>query len=110
MKQTELIFEIEGKASENDYEANSFDIDVSTFDKVTIHIFEVGKTNSISFSIDTSLKGTRWRNMIKDVSIAAGEDDGETVIDALEKIRIQIKSTTADSHGKYNLYVRGMPS
>lgn len=108
MKQTELIFEIEGKASENAYEGNSFDIDVSTFEKVTIHIFEIGKSNAISYSIDVSVKGNRYRNIITDAVIAAGEDDGQTVTDALDKIRIQIKSTTADSHGKFNFYVRGL--
>ena len=105
-----MILEEEGKATTNDYEGNSFDIDVSMFDKVTIHIFEVGKTNAIKYSIDVGLKPNTFRNVITDAVIEAGEDSAETYTDALDKIRIQIKSAVADNHGKFNLYVRGMPA
>jgi hypothetical protein len=110
MKQTVMIEEIEGKATTNDYEGNSVDIDVSMFEKVTIHIFEVGESKAIKYSVDTCLKANRFRNIVTDVVISAGKNDGQTVTDALDKIRIQIKSSVADNHGKFNLYVRGMPA
>lgn len=109
MKQNELILELEGKASEDAYEGNTYDIDVSVFEKVVIHIFEIGASNGITYSIDTSLKGLRWRN-VASAAIAASGNAGEALTDPVERIRIQIKSTVGGNAGKFNLYVRGLPA
>jgi hypothetical protein len=114
MKQTQLILEEEGRITTDVYDGNSYEVDVSMFQTVLIRLMEIGGTNSINRSIDTSVKGLRWKNYKtnSNVTANASSDDvlTESINGPLERIRIQVKSTTPGSAGKFNLYVIGMPA
>lgn len=114
MKKTELILDEEGHITTDDYGGKTFEVDVSFFQTVIIRLMEIGGTNAINRSIDTSIKGLRWKNYKTNSNVQAGQSSDdiltETVNGALERIRIQVKSTVAGNAGKFNLYVRGMPA
>lgn len=54
--------------------------------------------NAISYSVDGSMDGTDWHNLVTDVAVAKNGDSYQTLTDAWVWLRVQIKSTVAATH------------
>lgn len=85
--------------------------DCRLYKNVLIHVVEVGGTNGVTFKVLGCIDPTHWETLDEaDTTEFAVVASGSKVLDFTvpwSYVKLQAKSTVADSHGKIDAYISG---